>query len=326
MTVDVSAIVPVFNDGATIARAIDSALAQSFQGELEVIVINDGSTDKTPSILAAYGDRVKVVEQKNRGVAAARNAGVRASSGRYLAFLDADDAWETEKLATTIPILEDNPDIGLVYSDAALIDKAGQMLRDSHVPLRFRRDPAFDDLLVHWWYIFSSTVVMRRSLFHVCGGFDESLGRVHSGEDTYMWLLASEHSRIRFLPHSLVRCQMLRSEVTFQENPARHFEGRTLFAQLIGKRYGSRARKSIRSIKKAQARFAVSQGLLAMHDGKPQVARQNYLKSLLYWPCQFKLWFRLVATFLPVNLLSRIARLLPRRVGRALIGPPFERF
>ena len=89
----VSAIIPVFNGEATVAAAIDSALAQEFDGEVEVIVVNDGSTDATSSVLEAYRGRMTVVDRVNGGPAVARNAGVRASRGEYVAFLDADDIW-----------------------------------------------------------------------------------------------------------------------------------------------------------------------------------------------------------------------------------------
>lgn len=84
----VSLIIPVFNGEATIARAIDSALDQSFTGGLEIIVVNDGSTDSTAEVLTRYGQRIGVVNQENRGAAAARNAGATFSGGPVLAILE----------------------------------------------------------------------------------------------------------------------------------------------------------------------------------------------------------------------------------------------
>src|SRR5260370_8391435 len=104
----VSAIIAVYNGAATVAQAIDSVLAQTF-GDLDLIVVNDGSTDGTPGILRSYGDRIRVVDQPNRGVAAARNAGVRASRGQYIAFLDSDDAWAPPKIAQPLAPLQPPP-------------------------------------------------------------------------------------------------------------------------------------------------------------------------------------------------------------------------
>src|ERR1700736_4120167 len=94
----VSVIIPVRNGADTIARAIDSALAQDYEGSFEVVVANDGSTDRTAEILSGYGDRIKVATLEPSGVSAARNAAVNVARGEYIAFLDADDDWLPGKL------------------------------------------------------------------------------------------------------------------------------------------------------------------------------------------------------------------------------------
>ena len=99
----VSVIIPVRNGERTISRAIESAFAQTFQGPIEVIVANDGSTDHTGDVLARYVSRLRIINLPPSGVSAARNAAVKASSGDYIAFLDADDEWLPEKLARVVP-------------------------------------------------------------------------------------------------------------------------------------------------------------------------------------------------------------------------------
>ncbi|MBE3604183.1 glycosyltransferase family 2 protein, partial [bacterium] len=98
----VSAVIPVYNGAATIARAVASVLAQRYDGAVETIVVDDGSTDSTRAILAGFGDHIRTIHQPNRGPAAARNVGARLAAGEYLAFLDADDEWMPEKLARTV--------------------------------------------------------------------------------------------------------------------------------------------------------------------------------------------------------------------------------
>ena len=112
----VSIIVPAYNAAATIAGAIDSALAQQFEG-FEVIVVNDGSTDATAHVLDGYGDRIRILQQPNCGSVAARNAAARAAGGEYLAFLDADDLWLPGKLKLTVEALERSPRAVAVFSD-----------------------------------------------------------------------------------------------------------------------------------------------------------------------------------------------------------------
>src|SRR5208282_2490255 len=130
----VSVIIPVFNGERTIAAAIDSALAQEFEGAAEVIVVNDGSTDGSEEIVRGYGDRITVVTQENRGPAAARNAGVRASHGEYVAFLDADDIWIPGKLRKTLAALDSDRGAAMVYSNALMIDNSGKPLGTTYTP------------------------------------------------------------------------------------------------------------------------------------------------------------------------------------------------
>ena len=101
----VSVIIPSFNRAHCIAGSVESVLAQTFQ-DLEVIVVDDGSTDDTQEVLARFGNRVRVIRQENGGVSAARNAGIRAARADWIAFQDSDDTWRPEKLQTQIDCLQ----------------------------------------------------------------------------------------------------------------------------------------------------------------------------------------------------------------------------
>lgn len=111
----VSTIIPTYNSEATLAQAIDSALAQDFAGQ-EIIVVNDGSTDSTQRVLESYGTRVSVIQQDNRGQPTARNRAIENAAGEYLAFLDSDDVWLPGRLAKTVAALERKPNAALVFS------------------------------------------------------------------------------------------------------------------------------------------------------------------------------------------------------------------
>ena len=105
VTPRVSVIIPSFNRAHCIAGSVESVLAQSFQ-DLEVIVVDDGSTDNTQEVLARFGNRIRVIRQDNGGVSAARNAGMRAARASWIAFQDSDDMWRPEKLQAQIECLE----------------------------------------------------------------------------------------------------------------------------------------------------------------------------------------------------------------------------
>ena len=108
----ISCIVPVYNGARFLAQAIDSILAQT-RVDLEIIVVEDGSTDRTPDVAKGYGDRVKYVRQENAGPAAARNRGVAEARGEFIAFLDADDTWAPAKLETQLQWFTDSPNLGI---------------------------------------------------------------------------------------------------------------------------------------------------------------------------------------------------------------------
>lgn len=130
-----SVIVPAFNVQATLAETLDALLVQTFT-DFEIIVVDDGSTDGTAGLARAFttDPRVRIVQQRNRGLAGARNSGVAAARGQVIGFCDADDLWEPSKLATHIAHLRDRPGVGVSYSGSALIDEDGARLGTAQRP------------------------------------------------------------------------------------------------------------------------------------------------------------------------------------------------
>lgn len=100
----VSVVMPSYNCAQYLAEAVDSALAQTYR-DFEIVVVDDGSKDNTEEVARRYGSKIQYIKQENRGLPGARNTGIRASSGEYIALLDADDSWFPEKLARQIPSL-----------------------------------------------------------------------------------------------------------------------------------------------------------------------------------------------------------------------------
>ena len=122
----VSVVVTAYNLARFLGRAIDSALAQDWPADaLEVIVVDDGSTDETPQVLAAYGERIRVIRQANQGLVRAVDRGLAEVSGDYVALLDADDEWPADRLRRQVEHLEAHPRVGLVHGDMTLIDADG---------------------------------------------------------------------------------------------------------------------------------------------------------------------------------------------------------
>ena len=116
----VTVVIPTYNYARYVPEAVESVLAQSFD-ELEVVVVDDGSTDETADILRPFDEQIRYIRQEHRGLAAtARNTGIRAALGRHVAFLDSDDLWLPEKVSLQVARLDSEPAVGLVYGEALL--------------------------------------------------------------------------------------------------------------------------------------------------------------------------------------------------------------
>lgn len=123
-----SVIMPVYNVEKYLAQAIDSVLAQTFH-DFELIIVDDGATDGSAAIYSAYGDpRIRIIKQKNRGLAGARNTGIRNAKAEFVGLLDSDDLWQREKLERHIEHLRSNPGLGVSYSASEFIDEKGKSL------------------------------------------------------------------------------------------------------------------------------------------------------------------------------------------------------
>ena len=180
----VSVVMPAYNVAWCIRRAVDSALAQSLR-EIEVIVINDGSTDDTLQVLASYGDAIKVIDQANGGMSHARNAGIRAARGKYVAFLDADDWWLPEKLAHQVKLLDKRPELGFCSTAARVENPQGELLNLWRC--RHANGDMLETIVAENAAIAGgcSAVMVRRELFEQVGLFDESL---RGFEDPDLWM------------------------------------------------------------------------------------------------------------------------------------------
>jgi glycosyltransferase involved in cell wall biosynthesis len=125
--ITVSVIIPTYNYGRYLGEAIESALKQTYP-PLEVIIVDDGSTDETPQVLAAFGTRIRSVRQVNAGVGAARNNGIGMARGEYIALLDSDDIWMPTKLELQMSRFAKDPSLGLVHCGAETFDESGRTL------------------------------------------------------------------------------------------------------------------------------------------------------------------------------------------------------
>jgi glycosyltransferase involved in cell wall biosynthesis len=179
----VSVVIATYNMGTYVVQAVNSVLEQ--QGiDLEVVVVDDGSTDDTQAALAQFSENpyVRVIVQPNRGQPCAKNAGLRASRGQFIAFCDADDFWLPNKLTLQLPLFAQNPQVGVVYSPVLILHTDGSLSEETGRD--FYRHDVLEELFLRNIVPFG-TAVVRRDCFERLGGFDHS---IPMGIDWDLWL------------------------------------------------------------------------------------------------------------------------------------------
>jgi len=165
---EVTVVIPAYNAERFIADTLRSVQSQTFR-DFEVVVVDDGSTDRTAAIVDAFGPPVQRVHQRNGGVSRARNAGIGSARGRFIAFLDADDLWDPFKLEAQVTLLKARTELGFCYTGVRHIDGEGRV--SSVKPARDHLDLC-RTLLLESSVIAISSVVVRRELVEQSGGFD----------------------------------------------------------------------------------------------------------------------------------------------------------
>lgn len=299
----VSIIVPAYNCERYIEEALDSVFAQDYPNK-EVIVVNDGSSDATLSILQAYDKPIVIVDQANAGAAAARNTGMEKATGQYLAFLDADDIWLVGKLTRQVRFLEEHADYGLVYSNWVCWtpDEHGRFIRQDFA--NQRNGILVKQAVSGWVYsdlvtdpvLWTSCILIRRSIYQKVGKFDVTL---KLGEDYDYWLRISRETKIHKLDdiHAVYR---------HHDDSITHRPNYTNFEYLVLKRaldkwgYDCPDGKMLdrRFVKQRLANMSFGFAYGNYHYGDPAIAIRSLLSSLRYRPFHAKSWLYILLAVL----------------------------
>lgn len=194
----VSVIIPTLNRAHLLAQAIQSVLDQRLT-DFELIIVDDGSTDDTPTGVNAYNDpRIRYIRQANAGVSAARNRGIQEASGRYIAFLDDDDLFLPTKLEKQVAYLEAHPEMAMVHSRYVILDAKNNLIETipsqgaGQLYLPFLKSCT----------VALPTVMLRREIFDAVGLFDQSMT---IGEDIHLWIRIAKHYPIGEIQEPLVK-------------------------------------------------------------------------------------------------------------------------
>ena len=298
-TPKVSTVIPAFNAAAFITEAVESALNQTY-GNLEIIVVNDGSTDGTRDKIKQYGSRIRYVEQANRGPAAARNHGVQIASGSLITFLDADDVWLPEKIRRQVEYMASHSELGIVTTDVLTFGDQGIVNGTLKNYYPISNGFVLEKLLFHNW-IGASAAMVRRECFDRVGGFDEILtpdGRGQcTAEDWLMWMKIASHYPVHFIDEVLVRHRIhasnystIGADVVFEH----------LLENLkIMERTIPQLRQRPQLLRQAASRICRIRGWEALSEIRTDSARRKFRKGLEYTPFSLKLWFLFLLASLP---------------------------
>ncbi len=294
----VSVVIASFNSGRTIAEALDSVLAQDYR-PLDIVIVDDGSTDDTLRALQPYLDSVRVFSQANAGPAAARNTALQHAQGELVAFVDADDVWLPGKLSAQVRLLEARPEIGAVctrwqpwHADADGAYRMPTPMR--HLTVGDQIDPE----RCGWRYthlllgseMLTSAVMMRRQVIDELGPFDPTL---RNGEDYDYWLRLSRIRQIvRLASVGVLYRQWVGSE-TGTPKPV-NYELRVLENALArwGQEGPDGARVDAQALERRIERMRLEHGYAHLLRGSADVALRAYLHAISRHPWNVKFWLR----------------------------------
>jgi glycosyltransferase involved in cell wall biosynthesis len=283
-TVKVSVIIPTYNRADLLPEAIDSVLAQTWK-EMEIIVVDDGSTDRTEETVRRYDDRVRYFYKENGGPSSARNMGIKEARGAYVAFLDSDDVWEPEKLRIQMDFMREHPEIKFVCTDSSLIGPRKSRER------KLRKDSMghLFPILYSNSFIRTSTALMVKECFQEIGYFDE---RYRSVEDYDVWLRVAKRFPIAYLNQPLVRYRKHEDNVSHDKITLRHNALRVLEAHYDPRQISARTHR----IRMSNLHLYFGRAYLRLGDIR--MARKAFgqslrltpfrLRSIRYW---LRAWF-----------------------------------
>jgi glycosyltransferase involved in cell wall biosynthesis len=298
----VSVVIPTYNYARFLGEAIQSVLDQTYK-DLEIIVVDDGSTDNTGEVVSSFTDaRVKYLRQENRGVAAAQNTGIKASHGEYISILGSDDLYLPQNLEDKVKVLDSHPDIGLVYSDAYLLDKntgttLGKLWRSPKGPHpwfdpdRATRQP-LKEILYRGCFIMPQASMMRRQVFAKVGYFDESLPTY---EDWDLIIRILQHFSAELIDMPLLKLRQHDTNLT--GNKEKMYQGAVAAANKAI-RSGSLSKEEFTFLRKRLVPQHFKYGRQALLEGREAAARKALFACIRLNPRKIKPYIYLVLSFL----------------------------
>jgi glycosyltransferase involved in cell wall biosynthesis len=273
----VTAIIPCYNRERFVGMAIESVLAQTYPN-IQLIVVDDGSTDRSRQVLEQYKGRLLLLEHpggENRGQSASINLGLAHAVGKYVGILDSDDIWMPSKIAEQVAYLEANPDCGLVYGNGEAIDESGRRLYAMYGPGHEELNDPKRVLLDCYFLVPNNSLVRKRVLDEV-GGFDEAL---RAAQDHDMAIRIAEVTKLGYLDRLWFKYRRHADSISKRRAELRWRNG-----FLIVDKAAARGRYDRSTLRKRRGVLHFRLGQCYLETRQPTAAASHFLQALLSDP------------------------------------------
>ena len=285
-----SVIIPTYNRAHLVDRAIQSVLNQTYQN-FEFIVVDDGSTDNTEEVVKKFQEKDKriryIKHERNKGASAARNTGIKAAKGEYIAFQDSDDEWLPEKLEKQMKVFETAPpEVGVIYTGFWRIENNKKI----YIPYSWvaQKEGNIHKELLKGSFIGLPTVLIRKECFKKAGMFDKKLPRL---QDWELFIRISKHCKFKYINEALLISPYTIGSISFNN------ESLIQALELILKKHSEEFKK-YKKILSVQMYWL---GSILCKSGKMKEGKKYFLRVINISPLNIKAWIGLTASLLGKN-------------------------
>ncbi|MHC4752446.1 MAG: glycosyltransferase [Planctomycetota bacterium] len=301
-----SVIIASYNHQDYIAETLESLEKQTFQ-DFEIIVIDDGSSDRTVEVARNFPSRAQIFTQENQGVVAARNRGVSLAKGRYICFVDSDDVVLTDRFAKQVVKLNEDPELGLVFAEALIIDSKGRQIGKFGDVYPVVPGDVAEMLAIHYCFTPMITVMVRVEVLKRTGPFEKP-GPI---SDYMKWIEIAHLSKVYYDPEPLGCWRRHQTSTSKNVNKVKNYAKTRMAIKRILKKHPQLQAKIGKKIVKRFSRSYFLTGFWLAADGNIERARKYYCKAVKVYPYSFENWGGLILTSL---LIKKLVVMLHRYV------------
>jgi len=293
-----SVIIASYNHQDYIAETLRSLEEQTYQ-DFEIIIIDDGSTDRTVEVAKSAQSRAQIYTQENQGVVAARNRGVSLAKGRYICFVDSDDVVLPERFAKQVVLLEGEPELGLVFADALIIDSQGKEIGKFGDVYPVVPGVVAQMLAMHYCFTPMITVMVRADVLRKTGPFEKP-GPI---SDYMKWIEVAHISKVHYDPEPLGCWRRHQASTSKQANKVKSYaKTRTALKRVLRKYPTLEAEIGKKIVKRYSRSYFLTAFWLAA-DGNLRRARKYYCKAVKLYPRSLENWGGLILSCFPAGKL-----------------------